>query len=57
MQGKSKILNRFFTLCNKDIVYLSIKLSSSAFARTCVLVCGQSIIYHYFNLFKEDYYV
>jgi hypothetical protein len=21
------------------------------------LVCGQSIIYHYFNLFKEDYYV
>jgi hypothetical protein len=28
-----------------------------AFAGTGVLVCGQSMIYHYFNLFKEDYYV
>ncbi len=57
MQGKSKILTRFFALCNKDIVYISMNISGFAFAGTCLLVCGQSIIYHYFNLFKEDYYV
>jgi hypothetical protein len=37
--------------------FISMKNSGSTFAGAGVLVCGQSIIYHYFNLLKEDYYV
>ena len=43
-------------LASEDL-HISMKNSDLAVAGTGVLVCGQSTIYHYFNLFKEDYYV
>jgi hypothetical protein len=49
----------WWKLCASQVKISNISINSSypAFVGTGVLVCGQSIIHNYRNLFKEDYYV